>query len=118
MIHESKELPLVKGRNVYTAVASRSHMSPETEAFIDKKKEEHGDLEIISRGSSLKLCMVAEGKADIYPRFAPTMEWDTAAGHAIAAISGATVINHETGEPLKYNKENLLNPWFVVERKR
>lgn len=118
MLHDSRKLPLVKGRNVYTAVASRSHMSPETEAFIDNKKAEHGEVETISRGSSLKLCMVAEGKADIYPRFAPTMEWDTAAGHAIAAISGATVTNHETGEPLEYNKENLLNPWFVVERKR
>lgn len=110
------KLPLTSGRGVYTAVASRSHMSPETQAFIDSKKKEHGGVETISRGSSLKLCMVAEGKADIYPRFAPTMEWDTGAGHAIAAISGATVINHETGKPLEYNKENLLNPWFVVER--
>lgn len=116
MLHESKELPLMKGRNVYTAVASRSHMSPETQAFIDDKKKKYGTVETISRGSSLKLCMVAEGKADIYPRFAPTMEWDTGAGHAISAISGATVINYETGEPLQYNKENLLNPWFVVER--
>jgi len=118
ILHDSKKLPLVKGRNVYTAVASRSHMSPETEAFINEKKPVHGKVETISRGSSLKLCMVAEGKADIYPRFAPTMEWDTAAGHAIAEISGASVINHETGKPLEYNKQNLLNPWFVVERER
>jgi 3'(2'), 5'-bisphosphate nucleotidase len=60
--------------------------------------------------------MVAEGVADVYPRFAPTMEWDTGAGHAIAQISGATVFNHETRQPLRYNKDNLLNPWFVVER--
>lgn len=112
----AKKLPLQHDDKKYTAVASRSHMSPETQEFIDSKKATHGQVETISRGSSLKLCMVAEGKADIYPRFAPTMEWDTGAGHAIAAISGASVINHQTGQPLCYNKENLLNPWFIVER--
>ena len=59
--------------------------------------------------------MVAEGKADIYPRFAPTMEWDTAAGHAIACAAGAEIYHAETGKPLCYNKENLLNPWFIVK---
>jgi 3'(2'), 5'-bisphosphate nucleotidase len=91
-------------------------MSLETETFIQSLKEKHGGIETISRGSSLKFCMVAEGVADVYPRFAPTMEWDTGAGHAIAQISGATVFNHETRQPLRYNKDNLLNPWFVVER--
>ena len=59
--------------------------------------------------------MVAEGAADAYPRYAPTMEWDTAAGDAIARAAGCSVINAETGSPLKYNKEDLLNPWFLVE---
>lgn len=63
----------------------------------------------------MKLCLVAEGKADIYPRLAPTMEWDTAAAHAIVLEPGKEVIGYETSSVLKYNKEDLLNPWFVVK---
>jgi 3'(2'), 5'-bisphosphate nucleotidase len=100
----------------YTVIASRSHMSTETEAFIDELRAKHDHLELSSRGSSLKLCMVAEGKADIYPRFAPTMEWDTAAGQAIAECSGAGVVQAHSRKRLRYNKEDLLNPWFIVER--
>ena len=59
--------------------------------------------------------MVAEGVADIYPRLAPTMEWDTAAGHAIVKFAGKEIVQFENNEPLVYNKENLLNPWFVVK---
>lgn len=103
-----------KTDRAYTAVGSRSHMSPETETFMNGLKEEHGELEILSRGSSLKLCMVAEGKADVYPRFAPTMEWDTAAGHAICSAAGFKVLKYPERSPLKYNKEDLLNPWFLV----
>ena len=62
--------------------------------------------------------MVAEGKADVYPRFAPTMEWDTAAGHAIARAAGMEVYQAGKEEPLRHNKEDLLNPWFIVEAKR
>ena len=103
-----------KNDRAYTAVGSRSHMSPETESFMNELKAEHGALEILSRGSSLKLCMVAEGKADVYPRFAPTMEWDTAAGHAICSAAGFKVLKYPERSPLKYNKEDLLNPWFLV----
>lgn len=110
------ELPIKSKDREFTVVCSRSHMSPETEAYIDELKIEHGNLDFASKGSSLKLCMVAEGEADIYPRFAPTMEWDTAAGQAIAEASGATVINATDGNRLPYNKENLLNSWFVVKR--
>ena len=92
-------------------------MSKDTEEYINKLKGMHGEIEIMSRGSSLKLCMVAEGKADCYPRFGPTMEWDTAAGQAIAEESGATVNIAGKDEPLGYNKEELFNSWFVVERK-
>ena len=116
LLEESISLPDLQGRGLYTVVCSRSHMSADTEAYIDKLKEKHGEVDFASRGSSLKLCMVAEGKADIYPRFAPTMEWDTGAGQAIAENSGATVINAHTGDRLRYNKEDLLNPWFIVER--
>jgi len=116
MISESIALPVkVKGRP-FTVVCSRSHMSSETEAYIEDLKSVHDELDFASRGSSLKLCMVAEGKADVYPRFAPTMEWDTAAGQAIAEASGATVINVHTKERLNYNKKNLLNAWFIVRR--
>ena len=72
-------------------------------------------MEFRSSGSSLKLCLVAEGEADVYPRFGPTMEWDTAAAHAVALYAGKKVLNWETKEPLMYNKENLLNPYFIVE---
>lgn len=91
-------------------VCSRSHMSAEVEAYVKQFEEP----ELVSMGSSLKLVMVAEGKADIYPRLAPTMEWDTAAAQIVVEEAGGTVINHETGTPVVYNKENLLNPHFIV----
>ena len=100
----------------FTIVGSKSHMTPETEAYFDKLKQKHGKVEVLSRGSSLKICMVAEGVADIYPRFAPTMEWDVAAGHAIVLFSGAEMVHHDSELPLTYNKEDLLNPWFIVRR--
>jgi 3'(2'), 5'-bisphosphate nucleotidase len=83
---------------------------------MEKLKAEHGEVEVLSRGSSLKITMVAEGAADIYPRFAPTMEWDVAAGHAIARFAGAQVVRADNGEELVYNKEELMNPWFIVRR--
>ena len=100
----------------YTIVGSRSHGTPELEAFVEAKREEKGDVEFIAAGSSLKICLVAEGTADIYPRLGPTMEWDTAAGQAVAECSGARMYLHENGEDLRYNREDMLNPWFVVER--
>jgi len=112
----AQQLPVPQTRTNYIVVGSRSHMSEETEAFINTQKSKHKEVDILSKGSSLKLCMVAEGKADAYPRFAPTMEWDTAAGQAIAVASGANVINWETKQTMQYNKENLLNSWFLVER--
>lgn len=112
----SFQLPFSMQNDSYTVVGSRSHMNKETEDFIARLKEQHGDLEFISKGSSLKICMVAEGIADIYPRYAPTMEWDTGAGHAIAIASGCTVTQTDEKTPVVYNKENLLNPWFIVKR--
>lgn len=116
LMSNADQLPLTQTRNNFVVVGSRSHMSEETEAFINEQKAKHDEVDILSRGSSLKLCMVAEGAADAYPRFAPTMEWDTAAGQAIATASGAKVINWDTKELMEYNKENLLNSWFLVER--
>ena len=103
-------------RHPFTVVASRSHLSPETEAFINDLRHKHPDLELVSSGSSLKICLVAEGKADVYPRHAPTMEWDTAAGDAIARAAGCQVVDALLGTPLTYNKEDLHNPWFIVRR--
>lgn len=95
----------------YVIVGSRSHQSDEFKAFI----QDYPDADIISMGSSLKLCLVAEGKADIYPRLGLTCEWDTAAAHAVVEAAGGQVLNAETGKPLQYNKENLLNPFFIVK---
>lgn len=112
-------------------VASKSHCNDETRSFISDLEGQYGDAELVSRGSSLKLCMVAEGTADIYPRIAPTMEWDTAAAHAVVCAAGGGVFEYDDALPanaytnvgintsdlprkLQYNKENLLNPYFVV----
>ena len=93
-------------------VTSRSHAGEETEALL-ARLEAYAPIERLSIGSSLKLCLVAEGAAHLYPRFGPTMEWDTAAAQCVAETAGAQVGNVE-GERLRYNKENLLNPYFVV----
>ena len=95
-------------------VASKSHCNEETREFIAGLEKTYGMSELVSRGSSLKLCMVAEGSADIYPRIAPTMEWDTAAAHAVVMAAGGTVVVYGTTNALIYNKENLLNPYFVA----
>lgn len=111
-----QRLPLEKNENpeeLMRVVASKSHLSEETQTFIDTLPT--NKTEQVSKGSSLKLCMVAEGIADIYPRLAPTMEWDTAAAQAIVLESGKKVIQYETEEDVIYNKENLLNPWFIVK---
>ncbi len=113
--HSGIKLPIKKNGRPFTVVASRSHLSEDTETYINKLKEKHGEVEMISSGSSLKLCLVAEGKADVYPRLAPTMEWDTAAGQAIVECAGKKVVDFGTGLPMTYNKENLLNPHFIVE---
>ena len=115
LISDSIKLPISKNRNKFIVVGSRSHMSKETELYIEEMKKLHGIVEILSRGSSLKICMIAEGKADVYPRYAPTMEWDTAAGHAIAKYAGFDVLQFKTEKEVTYNKKNLLNPWFIVK---
>lgn len=99
----------------FVVVASRSHLSQEVVDFVEEEKSKGKEVDFLSSGSSLKFCLVAEGKAHVYPRLAPTMEWDTAAAHAVCLEAGKNVYIHNSKEPLKYNKENLLNPWFVVE---
>lgn len=114
LIKSSNKLPLETTNKKFTVVASRSHLSEETEMFIDGLKTIHKEIDFLSSGSSIKLCLVAEGSANVYPRFAPTMEWDTAAGQAICEIAGKKVVDYTTNQNLLYNKPNLLNNWFVV----
>ncbi len=114
-ISNSEEIiPGTLGENL-KVVGSKSHMNDDTLNYIDSLKGIHRkSVEIVSMGSSLKFCMVAEGLADVYPRFAPTMEWDTAAGQAICNAVGIEVIDKATNENMRYNRENLLNNYFLV----
>ncbi|TNF36921.1 MAG: 3'(2'),5'-bisphosphate nucleotidase [Gammaproteobacteria bacterium] len=94
-----------------TVAGSRSHGTERQQEYIAKL----GDVNLIPMGSSLKSCLVAEGKADIYPRLGPTSEWDTAAAQCIVEEAGGELINIETGLPMRYNtKDNLTNPHFLV----
>ena len=114
LFRKSLRLPLALEKNKYTVVASRSHLSSETYHHLEKLKSIKGEVELINSGSSLKICLVAEGTADEYPRFGPTMEWDTAAGQAIVEMAGGKLINLENHHPLTYNREVLTNPSFIV----
>jgi len=93
---------------------SLSHPTPEMDAFVAEQRRKFAEVEFVAMGSSLKICLVAEGKAHIYPRFGPTMEWDTAAAHAVALAAGCRILNEPGGDELLYNKEDLRNGWFVV----
>jgi 3'(2'), 5'-bisphosphate nucleotidase len=114
---DERKLPLKteSQRNTYKIVSSRSHMSDETQAFIDAIDTQK-EKELISIGSSLKICLVAEGEADIYPRLGPTMEWDTGAAHAIVNESNKKLQQYTNNKFTShtYNKRDLLNQWFVV----
>lgn len=112
---KAKRMPVNPLHQGLVVVASRSHMNEETRLYIDNLRKQGVPVTLISSGSSLKICLVAEGSADVYPRFAPTMEWDTAAGHAIARASGCQVYQIDEKTPLQYNKEDLHNPWFIVK---
>ncbi len=113
IIEMAEEIHPIENVDKMRIVGSRSHLNDETKSFIDGIQTEK-TVEVVSSGSSLKFCLVAEGEADQYPRFAPTMEWDTAAGQAICEAVGVSVIDHTSNAPLLYNKEDLLNPWFLV----
>ena len=101
-----------KQGEVYKVVGSRSHAGDSLNEFLN----ELGKHEIVSMGSSIKLCLVAEGRAHLYPRLGPTSEWDTAAAHAVVNAAGGEVVNSETKIPLKYNtKDSLRNPYFIAQ---
>lgn len=113
-LSKAEKLPLNPNNRAVTIVGSRSHQNPENYEFIKLFSSNFETVNVLNFGSSLKFCKVAEGTADFYPRLGPTMEWDTAAGHAVCKFAGAVVYKYKTREEIKYNKENLLNPYFVV----
>jgi len=110
----AQKLPFTEEKGKLVVVASRSHFNNETNDFINRFNKENKPLEMVQKGSSLKLCLIAEGSAHLYPRFGPTMEWDTAAGHAVLLNAGKQICSLPEGEPLKYNKEDLYNPSFYA----
>ena len=115
ILSRANEIKPAQGKENIRVVGSRSHMSEDTLNYIESLKLKYNqDVEIVSKGSSLKFCLVAEGEADVYPRFAPTMEWDTAAGQAICEAVGLAVIDRKTLTPMLYNRKNLLNNYFLV----
>lgn len=109
----SQLLPIERRDDKCIIVGSKSHSCIESEMYISNIKTDK-IKEYVLMGSSLKLCLVAEGVADVYPRLAPTMEWDTAAADAIVRECNKRCMDLKTGALLRYNKENMLNPWFVV----
>ncbi len=109
-IEKRKHFDEFSGQNKVTVVASKNHLNAETEKFIDQFK----NVQLHSVGSSLKLMLLVENVADIYPRLAPTMEWDIAAGHAILSALNRGVYQTNMNDELTYNKPDLLNPSFVA----
>ena len=95
-------------------VGSNSHLSPETRAYIATLRSRYGTISFVAMGSSLKICLVAEGRADLYPRLGPTMEWDTAAAHAILNAAGGKLLEYGAEQEVRYNKRNLRNNWFLA----
>lgn len=111
---EGRKLPLTQDESGVTrVVVSRSHLDDHTRQFIDRLQAEGHRVETVASGSSLKICLLAEGSADLYPRFAPTSEWDTAAGDGVLRAVGGALHEVDTDQPLHYNKENILNPFFM-----
>ena len=103
----------VSDNTALKVVASKSHRDKKTDEYISKYRCK----ELVSAGSSLKFCLIASGEADLYPRFGPTMEWDTAAGHAVLLAAGGSVLQADDKEPLKYGKPHYRNPFFIASSK-
>ncbi len=111
----AQKLPLLQNRDTFVLTRSRAYYSDRMKVYIEKLNQKSQKVELLELGSSLKICLVAEGMADVYPRFAPTMEWDIAAGHAIAKYAGKELKDWNTGTEMKYNRRDLKNNWFVVQ---
>ena len=109
-------LPLVENFNEYKVLTSRSHLDENTLDYIDNLKVNNLKVVSVPMGSSLKFCLLAEGLADCYPRFSPCMEWDTAAGQIICEEAGFKVVDLKTMKPIIYNRENLINNYFIAKK--
>ena len=109
-------LPLVEKSNEYKVLTSRSHLDNNTLDYIDNLKVNNLKVVSVPMGSSLKFCLLAEGLADCYPRFSPCMEWDTAAGQIICDEAGFKVVDLKTMKPIVYNRENLINNYFIAKK--
>jgi 3'(2'), 5'-bisphosphate nucleotidase len=116
LIENSVKLPIIQNNDKLTVVTSRLHISPDTSDYVNELRKKYHDINVFRRGSSLKMCMLAVGKADIYPRLDTTWEWDTAASQIIAEEAGFSIHSIEDDMRLSYNKENMQNPWFVCKK--
>ncbi len=108
--NEEQKIQVVENDNNKRIVVSRSHLNEKVTQFISQ----YDSYQLMRMGSSLKLCCIADGKADIYPRLGPTSEWDIAAAQCIVEEAGGSVLEYKTNARLHYNKENILNPFFIV----
>jgi 3'(2'), 5'-bisphosphate nucleotidase len=113
----AQKMPLQQLPEKFTIVGSRSHASPETDAYVTEQRKKYGEVDFVAAGSSLKFTLIAEGKAHVYPRFAPTMEWDTAAGQVIVEQAGGSVVDWPSKNQIAYNRQELRNGWFLCEAK-
>lgn len=113
----AQKLPLTTAAHEKFRIAvSRSHQTAETALYIERMRDRHHEIEVIEQGSSYKFCLMAEGDVDYYPRTTTTYEWDTAAAELILAEAGGVTHSLPEQQPLRYNKENLHNPWFECHR--
>ncbi|NJY63014.1 3'(2'),5'-bisphosphate nucleotidase CysQ [Salinimicrobium sp. CDJ15-81-2] len=118
IIRSAKEIQPETNSDCIKVVGSRSHMNEETLNFIKELKSTEREVQVVSKGSSLKFCLLAEGEAHYYPRFGPTMEWDTAAGQALCEAVGYSCKFSDSGKSITYNRENLRNDNFIVSYER
>jgi 3'(2'), 5'-bisphosphate nucleotidase len=114
LLARADALPVPHSHKALRVLASRSHMNRDTQEYIAQLQSGGNTVDLVSAGSSLKFCLIAEGKADLYPRFGPCNEWDTAAGQAIVECSGGQVLDFQSGLPIRYNREDILNKSFLV----
>jgi 3'(2'), 5'-bisphosphate nucleotidase len=114
IIKTARRLPLKgKSRNL-KIISSRTFKTFETQEYFKQLRSKARKIEYVNMGSALKICLIAEGKADIYPQLEPSMEWDTAAGHAIAKAAGKEITLFDQPSTIRYNKQQLANPYFIV----
>lgn len=114
VLQHSTPLPRKPAENTIAVAVSRSHLEPQTLDLIDQMKKKKGEVILKEKGSALKFCDLIEGRSDLYARYSPTWEWDTAAGHALLLAHGGVLFHISKHIPLQYNKPELTNPGFIA----